>query len=90
MSRLRLGSALVAAVILAPGLLGPAYFKEIAEVAAAAAGGPPGLAAIGAVMSRHGLSPARPAGSSVSIPQPAPAGWLSLSRTLRLPAASPG
>ena len=52
--------------IATPGLLGPAYFKEIAEVAAAAAGGPPGLAAIGAVMSRHGLSPARPAGSSVN------------------------
>jgi quercetin dioxygenase-like cupin family protein len=44
-----------------PGVFGPAYFREIAEVAAAAAGGPPDLGAIRDVMSRHGLSPAAPA-----------------------------
>lgn len=45
-----------------PGLFGPAYFREIGEVAAAAAGGPPDMAAIMAVMRRHGLTPAPPAG----------------------------
>jgi quercetin dioxygenase-like cupin family protein len=43
-----------------PGLFGPSYFIEIAEVMAAAAGGPPDLAAITAVMRRHGLTPAPP------------------------------
>ena len=43
-----------------PGVFGPAYFREIAEVAAAAQGGPPDLAAIGEVMRRHGLTPAQP------------------------------
>lgn len=45
-----------------PGVFGPAYFREIGEVAAAAAGGPPDIAAIMAVMRRHGLTPAPPAG----------------------------
>ena len=44
-----------------PGLFGPAYFHEIGEVVAAAKGGPPDLSAIGAVMRRHGLTPAQPA-----------------------------
>jgi quercetin dioxygenase-like cupin family protein len=44
--------------IATPGVFGPAYFEEIGEVLAAAAGGPPDPAAIGAVMRRHGLSPA--------------------------------
>jgi quercetin dioxygenase-like cupin family protein len=44
--------------IATPGLFGPAYFSEIAEVLAASAGGPPDLAAIGEVMRRHGLTPA--------------------------------
>ncbi len=47
--------------IATPALLGPAYFREIAEVLATSAGGPPDLAAIGEVMRRHGLTPARPA-----------------------------
>jgi quercetin dioxygenase-like cupin family protein len=46
--------------IATPGVFGPAYFSEIAEVVAAAAGGPPDLGAIREVMGRHGLSPARP------------------------------
>ena len=46
--------------IASPGLFGPAYFREIAEVLAAGAGAPPNLAAIGEVMRRHGLTPAPP------------------------------
>jgi quercetin dioxygenase-like cupin family protein len=44
--------------IATPALFGPTYFREIGEVLAASAGGPPDLAAIGEVMRRHGLSPA--------------------------------
>jgi quercetin dioxygenase-like cupin family protein len=46
--------------IATPGVLGPAYFREIGEVLAANAGGPPDLAALGEVMRRHGLTPAPP------------------------------
>ena len=46
--------------IATPGLFGPAYFREIAEVLAASAGGPPNLAALEEVMRRHGLTPAAP------------------------------
>jgi quercetin dioxygenase-like cupin family protein len=42
--------------IVTPGILGPAYFREVAAVLAAA--GPPDLAAVGEVMLRHGLTPA--------------------------------
>jgi quercetin dioxygenase-like cupin family protein len=45
--------------ILTPGILGPEYFREIAAVLKASAGGPPNLIAIGEVMRRHGLTPAR-------------------------------
>jgi quercetin dioxygenase-like cupin family protein len=41
-----------------PAVFGPAYFHEIGAVLAAAAGGPPDLAALGEVMHRHGLTPA--------------------------------
>jgi quercetin dioxygenase-like cupin family protein len=44
--------------IVTPGILGPDYFREVAAVLDAAAGGPPDLAAIAAVMRRHGLTPA--------------------------------
>ena len=44
--------------IATPGVFGSAYFREIAEVIAASAGGPPDFAAIGDVMQRHGLTPA--------------------------------
>jgi hypothetical protein len=46
--------------IATPGVFGPAYFREIGEVLAGSAGGPPDLAAIGEVMRRHGLTPAPP------------------------------
>jgi len=44
--------------IVSPGILGPDYFREVAAVVKAAAGGPPNVAAIVAVMRRHGLTPA--------------------------------
>ena len=47
-----------ALAIVTPGVLGPDFFREVAAVLEAAAGGPPDLAAIAAVMSRHGLTPA--------------------------------
>ena len=43
--------------IVTPGVLGPDYFREIAAVIAATAGGPPNPAAIADVMRRHGLTP---------------------------------
>jgi quercetin dioxygenase-like cupin family protein len=46
--------------IATPGVFGPAYFRDMAQVLADAAGGPPDLAAIGDVMRRHGLTPAQP------------------------------
>jgi quercetin dioxygenase-like cupin family protein len=47
-----------ALAIVSPGLLGPQYFRDVAAVVEASAGGPPDPAAIGAVMQRHGLTPA--------------------------------
>ena len=46
--------------IATPALFGPAYFREIGEVLAASAGGPPDLGAAFEVMRRHGLTPAPP------------------------------
>jgi quercetin dioxygenase-like cupin family protein len=46
--------------IATPAVFGPAYFREIAEVLASSAGGPPNLAALREVMRRHGLTPAPP------------------------------
>ncbi len=45
--------------VVSPGILGPHYFREVGAILDAAAGGPPDLAAIGAVMRRHGLTPER-------------------------------
>jgi quercetin dioxygenase-like cupin family protein len=44
--------------IVTPGILGPDYFREVAAILDAAAGGPPDFPAIAAVMRRHGLTPA--------------------------------
>ena len=44
--------------IVTPGVLGSDYFREVAAVLETAAGGPPDFAALGAVMRRHGLTPA--------------------------------
>lgn len=46
--------------IASPGVFGAAYFREVGEVLAAAAGGPPDRDALAAVMRRHGLTPAAP------------------------------
>jgi len=45
-----------ALAIVTPGILGPDYFREVGAILDAAAGGPPDLAAIAAVMGRYGLS----------------------------------
>jgi quercetin dioxygenase-like cupin family protein len=47
-----------ALAIVTPGILGPDFFREVAAILDAADGGPPDLAAIAAVMSHHGLTPA--------------------------------
>ena len=47
-----------ALAIVTPGILGPDYFREVATILDAAAGGPPDLAALGEVMRRNGLTPA--------------------------------
>jgi quercetin dioxygenase-like cupin family protein len=44
--------------VISPGLLGPGYFEEIADVVGG--GGPPDVERIGEVMRRHGLTPAPP------------------------------
>lgn len=44
--------------VVTPGILRPDFFREIANVIDAAAGGPPDPAAIAEVMRRHGLTPA--------------------------------
>ncbi len=44
--------------IITPALLGPIFFKEVAEIINA--GGPPDLAKLGMVMNRHGLVPVMP------------------------------
>jgi quercetin dioxygenase-like cupin family protein len=51
-----------ALAVVTPGILGPDYFRDMSAVvdAAAAAGGPPDVAEIVAVMRRHGLTPAPP------------------------------
>ena len=45
-----------ALAIVTPGILGPDYFREVAAILDAAAGGPPDYAALGEVMRRHGLT----------------------------------
>ena len=47
-----------ALAIVTPGILGPDYFREVAAIVDSAAGGPPDLAAVAAVMRRHGVTPA--------------------------------
>jgi quercetin dioxygenase-like cupin family protein len=42
--------------VVTPGVLGPDYFREVAAVLDASAGGPPDFAALGEVMRRHGLT----------------------------------
>jgi quercetin dioxygenase-like cupin family protein len=49
-----------ALAIATPGVIGPEFFREVGAILDAAAGGPPDLAALGAAMRRHGLTPAAP------------------------------
>ena len=44
--------------VVIPGILGPDYFREVAAILDAAAGGPPDIAALGEVRRKHGLTPA--------------------------------
>jgi quercetin dioxygenase-like cupin family protein len=46
--------------VITPAAIGPEYFREIAEVMNAAAGGPPDRAKMQEIMRRHGLTPAPP------------------------------
>jgi quercetin dioxygenase-like cupin family protein len=65
-------SAAMFLAVATPGLFGPAYFRDIGEVVAAAQGGPPDLAAIGEVMRRHGLTPASPETPAPDAPEAPP------------------
>lgn len=44
--------------IVTPGILSPDFFRQVAGVLDAAAGGPPDFAKLAEVMRRHGLTPA--------------------------------
>lgn len=46
--------------VLTPAAIGPAFFRESAEVINAAAGGPPDVSKMIAIMKRYGITPARP------------------------------
>lgn len=46
--------------VITPAAIGPQYFREVAEVIKAAAGGPPDRAKMAEIMRRHGLTPAAP------------------------------
>jgi quercetin dioxygenase-like cupin family protein len=47
--------------VISPAIMGPAYFREAAEIIGAAAGGPPDRAKIAGVFRRHGMTVAPPA-----------------------------
>jgi quercetin dioxygenase-like cupin family protein len=47
-----------ALAVVTPGILGPDYFREVAAILDAAAGGLPDFVEIATVMRRHGLTPA--------------------------------
>ncbi len=56
-----LGSADVKQLaVITPAIMGPAYFREAAEVIGAAAGGPPDRAKMMDVFRRHGMTAAAP------------------------------
>lgn len=44
--------------IATPGIFGPDYFREVGALLSDAKDGPPDLARVGAIMARHGLTPA--------------------------------
>ena len=59
--------------VVSPAAIGPQYFREVAEVAKAAGGGPPDKAQMIEIMRRHGLTPAPPPPVQVAANQPAAA-----------------
>lgn len=54
------GAGAKALCVVTPAAIGPQYFREAAELIAAAAGGPPDRAKMTALMLRHGITPAPP------------------------------
>ena len=46
--------------VITPAIMGPAYFREAAEVIGAAVGGPPDRAKMADVFRRHGMTVAPP------------------------------
>jgi quercetin dioxygenase-like cupin family protein len=46
--------------VVTPAAIGPQYFREVAEVTKAAAGGPPDQVKMVEIMRRHGLTPVAP------------------------------
>jgi quercetin dioxygenase-like cupin family protein len=46
--------------VVTPASIGPQYFRDVAEMINAAAGGPPDRAKLAEIMRRHGLTPAPP------------------------------
>jgi quercetin dioxygenase-like cupin family protein len=44
--------------VITPAAIGPAYFREVFELARSAAGGPPDRIKMAEIMRRHGLTPA--------------------------------
>jgi quercetin dioxygenase-like cupin family protein len=54
------GQDVKALCVITPAAIGPRFFREAADVLAAAAGGPPDRARMMEVMRRHGLTPAPP------------------------------
>jgi quercetin dioxygenase-like cupin family protein len=46
--------------VITPAAIGPQYFREVADVVKAAAGGPPDRVKMVEIMRRHGLTPAPP------------------------------
>lgn len=46
--------------VITPAAIGPEYFREMADILRAAAGGPPDRAKLTETMLRHGLKPAMP------------------------------
>ena len=46
--------------VITPAAIGPQYFREVAEVVRASAGGPPDKGRMMEIMRRHGLTPAVP------------------------------
>jgi quercetin dioxygenase-like cupin family protein len=54
------GQDVRALCVITPAAIGPQFFRESAEVIAAAGGGPPDRAKMTEIMLRHGLKPAPP------------------------------